>query len=179
MSGWPAGHQPRKRGSVVDVGGAVGLGRLEHRAEHPVRARQRARARRSARRSCPTTRKRLKPPSPSGIAERGVARAGQLARAVDEPLQDLLDRRAATATASTASLTARSAGSNPAALIASGGGARRVRGLRVADELADARLLARAQQLDRVGRSVDDLLEERPCGPGRWAACPSPSRGPR
>ena len=58
---------------------------------------------------------RLNPPSPSGMPERGVAGVGQLPRALDEALQHLLDRPR-DATASTASLTARSVGLSSSAM---------------------------------------------------------------
>ena len=76
---------------LVDVARAVRLARLEHRAEHAVLARQRsergdqlvAHARRE---------EAAEAALPVGQSERGVPCTGELARAVDEPLQHLVDR---------------------------------------------------------------------------------------
>ena len=45
MSGWPRGHQPRKRGSAWMSSVRYESKRLEHRAEQAVRLGQRAEAR--------------------------------------------------------------------------------------------------------------------------------------
>ena len=91
MSGWPSGHQPRKRGSSWMSCVRYGVGRVEHRAEHPVRARQRAQARDQLVAHAGDE-EAAEAAVAVGDAERGVARAGQLARAVDEPLQHVVDR---------------------------------------------------------------------------------------
>jgi hypothetical protein len=74
----------------VNVVRAVGVGRLEHRAEHPVRARERAHRRHQlvahARdQKAPEATRSVRDP------EGCVARADKLAGGVDEPLQDLVD----------------------------------------------------------------------------------------
>ena len=75
---------------VVDVVRRYGT-RVEHRAEHAVLARQRA-----ERGDQLVAHARGEEAAEAALAvgqpERRVARAGELARAVDEPLQDLVDR---------------------------------------------------------------------------------------
>ena len=93
MSGCARGHQPRKRGCGVDVGGAVAARGASSiapsipcvRGSGPIAAISSS--------LMPATRKRRKPPLAVGDAERRVARAGELARLVDEPLEHLVDRR--------------------------------------------------------------------------------------
>ena len=65
--------------------------RLEHRAEHPVLARHRP-ERRDQPSLMPEVRKRRKPPSPSGSPSAAKRASGELTRAVDQPLQHLVDR---------------------------------------------------------------------------------------
>ena len=99
MSGCARGHQPRKRGWRVDVGRAVRLGRLEHRAEQPVRARQRPhrgdqlvahprrdearepRPRRRARRARRSARRRARAPRGRAAAAPARPRARRRSRA--------------------------------------------------------------------------------------------------
>src|SRR5262249_3317348 len=82
----PAGEAP----VVVDVRRAKRLRRLQHRAKHPVRSRQVAK-----RRHQPIAHaggeKAAEAALAVGSAERGVAGAGELARALHEALKDLLD----------------------------------------------------------------------------------------
>ena len=76
---------------LVDVARAVRRGRVEHGAEHPVLSRQRA----ERRDQLVAHAGGEKPPEaalPVGQPERGVPCAGQLPRAVDEPLQDVVHR---------------------------------------------------------------------------------------
>ena len=74
----------------VDVAGAVGLGRLQHRAEHAVRPRQRAH-RGDQLVAHPRRDEAGERALAVRDAERGVARAAQLARGVHEPLEHRLD----------------------------------------------------------------------------------------
>ena len=90
MSGCPAGHQPRNCVCSWMSRVRYGLACLEHRAEHTVLARQR-----SERGDQPVGHPRREEAAeaafPVGQSERGIARAGQLARSVDQPLQHLVD----------------------------------------------------------------------------------------
>ncbi len=77
---------------LVDVSRPERLLRLEHRAEDAVRPRQRAE------RSDEVVAHPRREEAPEaarlvGQSKRGVARGRQLARAVDEPLEDVLDRQ--------------------------------------------------------------------------------------
>ena len=76
---------------VVDITGAVRRRRVEHRAEHAVLSRQRA-----ERGDQLVAHAGGEEPPEAALAvgkpERGVAGAGQLPRAVDEPLQDVVHR---------------------------------------------------------------------------------------
>ncbi len=77
---------------LVDVARAVRrLARLEHRAEHAVLARQRA-ERGDQLVAHPGREEAAEAALAVGQPERREARAGELARAVDEPLQHLVDR---------------------------------------------------------------------------------------
>ena len=75
---------------LVDVTRAVRRRRVEHRAEHAVLARQRA-----ERGDQLVAHAGGEEPAEAALAvgqpERRVARAGELAGAVDEPLQDVVD----------------------------------------------------------------------------------------
>ena len=51
--------------------------------------------------------------------------------------------------------------------------------LGIRDQRAHRRLVAAPQQLDRVRRRRRRSIRRRPCGPDRWATCPSPSRATR
>ena len=74
----------------ADVGRAVGLGRLQHRAEQAVRARQRAHGGDQVV-AHPGRDEAGERPLAVGHPERGVARVPELARRVDDPLQHRLD----------------------------------------------------------------------------------------
>ena len=68
-----------------------GVGAVEHRTEHPVRARQ-GPERRDERVVHPRDEEAAEAAVAVGHAERRVAGAGELAGALDERLQDLVDR---------------------------------------------------------------------------------------
>ncbi len=76
---------------LVDVAGRVRVAPLEHRAEHAVLAGQRAEGRDQLV-AHPRGEEAAEAADAVGEAERGIPRAGELAGAVDEPLQDLVDR---------------------------------------------------------------------------------------
>ena len=76
----------------MDVAGPIRLGGLEHRAEHPVRTRQRTH-RRDQLVAHPGDEEPAKPTLTVRDTEGGVACARQLAGAVDESLEHLLDRQ--------------------------------------------------------------------------------------
>ena len=78
--GCARGHQPRNRGSPMDVVGPVGAVGLEHRAEHPVGAGQRPH-RRDQLVAHPGDEKAPEAAGSVGDAERRVARLDQFARA--------------------------------------------------------------------------------------------------
>ena len=73
-----------------DVVGELRLGRLQHRAEHPVRARERTHGLDQLV-AHPGRDEAGERALAVGDAERGVARAAELARGVDDPLQHGLD----------------------------------------------------------------------------------------
>jgi hypothetical protein len=89
--GCAAGHQPRKALVRVDVGVRYGRGRLEHRAEHPVRARAAGPIAAISSSLMPGRDEAREAALAVGHAERGVARAAELARGMHEPLQHRLD----------------------------------------------------------------------------------------
>ena len=86
----PARPPAAEAGIVVDVLRAVGAAGLEHRAEHPVGARQRAH-RLDQLVAHPGDQKAPESAAPVRDPERRIARAGELARRVHEPLQYLVD----------------------------------------------------------------------------------------
>ena len=90
MSGWPRGHQPRKRGSAW-----MSAVRYESKPSSIAPSRPcvsgSGPSRSISSSLMPEVRNWAKPPSPFGMPERGVARVHETARDVDEPLQHLLD----------------------------------------------------------------------------------------
>ena len=76
----------------MDVIGQIGAVGLEHRPEHPVRAGQRAH-RGDQLVAHPGDQEAAEAAGAVRDPQRGVAGAGQLARGVDQPLQDLVHRQ--------------------------------------------------------------------------------------